>query len=73
MTPRPGAAARGERHYMTKLTEADVRLIRQAVAERRRLLQEARKLSNAALARAMEVKPQTIANIVAGRVWGHVR
>lgn len=72
MTPRPGHAPRGEQHYLSSLTEDDVRLIKQALAERRRLAKAARELSNRQLAAKMECSPQTIANIAAGRTWSHV-
>lgn len=63
---------RGEKHYRAKLTADDVRLIRECVQERERILAEARKFSNAALAEKFNVQPVTIENVANFRRWVHV-
>jgi len=64
--------SRGESHYACKLTTAEVELIRAAAEERRRLLDEARKLSNRALAEKMDTSVSNIERIISwsARKWG---
>ena len=64
--------SRGESHYACKLSTADVELIRAAADERRRLLDEARKLSNKALAEKMGTCVSNVERIVSmsARKWG---
>jgi len=52
--------ARGEELPQTKLTDDDVRLIRELVAEREKLLHQAKKLTNAVIANKFDVHPNTI-------------
>lgn len=61
---------RGENHYACKLTDDDVRLVRECVALRKHHLAEAKKLSDAALASKFEVHRRTIYKIssFAGRI-----
>ena len=66
-------SASGEAHYLAKLTDQDVRLIREAAIERRRLRQEAARLSNAALAEKFGVKLGTILSVLSFNSWRHVR
>lgn len=63
---------RGEQRYNAKLTAADVRLIRELVAERRRLLNEAKRLSDKEIARKFEVHPGVIWKVSARASWIHV-
>lgn len=65
---RVTASAQGR----TKLTADDVRLIRALVAERDRLLAEARKLSDRELARKFEVHKNTIQKACRFGSWAHV-
>lgn len=62
--------ARGEAHYNAKLSDDDVRLVRACVAERQRLLREARELSDAKLAEKFGCHPNTIWKIASysGRI-----
>lgn len=55
------------------LTDDDVRLIRAAADERRRLMAEAAKLSAAALAEKFGVSRFTIENIIARKSRGKVQ
>jgi hypothetical protein len=55
-----------------KLTADDVRLIRELVAERERLLAEAARLSNAAIAEKFEVHENTVWKVTRGAGWIHV-
>ena len=63
---------RGEDHHCAKLTDEDVRLIRQCVIERERLREQARQLSNESLSKKFEVSERTIERIVQNRGWIHV-
>lgn len=64
---------RGTDHPLSKLTDDDVRLIRECVAERERLREEARRLSNEALAEKFGVHHRTIERITQYRGWIHIR
>ncbi|MFN3836783.1 MAG: hypothetical protein ACK4MI_03625 [Brevundimonas sp.] len=57
---RHGTDARGEKQWMSKLTEADVRRIRSLNGKK----------SQAALAREYDVHPTTISDVMTGRRWG---
>ena len=59
----PERLPRGENHHQAVLTEAAVRAIR-ALADR---------VSQRALARRYRVSRRTIARVLAGRTWAHVR
>lgn len=61
--PGPGPS-HGETHYKSKLTAADVELIRAAGDERARLLAEARKLSNAELGKKFDVSKNCIDRVI---------
>jgi len=63
---------RGTDHPLSKLTDDDVRLIRECVAERERLREEARRLSNEALAEKFGVHHRTIERVTQCRGWIHV-
>jgi len=65
-------ARRGE-SCNAKLTEADIKLIRGAVIERNRLREEARRLSNKALAEKFSVHFRTIEKITSYETWSHIR
>ena len=63
---------RGSELPWAKLTEADVMLIRQIVAERERTKEQLRYVTNAALARKFGVHKNTIDRVSVGESWGHV-
>lgn len=63
---------RGEELPQSKMSAADVRLIREAVKERDRLKREASALSNCSLARKFGVHTRTIEKITQGYSWVHV-
>ena len=63
---------RGSELPQAKLTEDDVRLIRQAVEERERLRAEASRLTNKSLAGFFNVHQRTIDKITEGHGWTHV-
>jgi ribosome-binding protein aMBF1 (putative translation factor) len=56
---------RGEAHHLAKLTESDVRLIREAYASGG--------ISQRALASKFEVAPRAIAQVIHRESWSHVR
>lgn len=64
---------RGTDHPLSKLTDDDIRLIRECVAERERLINEARKLTNAKLAKKFDVHVNTIGRVTQFRGWIHIR
>ena len=61
----------GEDHYRAKLTNEDAQLIRDVVSYRRSLLDEARKISDAALAEKFGVTKSTINKVGKGHSWIH--
>lgn len=63
---------RGEDLPHSKLTEEDVRRIRDLMAERTLLYQRAADLSNRAIADKFGVHVRTIDRISTGESWGHV-
>lgn len=63
---------RGADLPQSKFNDDDVRLIRAAVRERKRLKREASALSNCSLARKFGVHTRTIEKIVQGETWVHV-
>jgi len=63
---------RGSELPWAKLTEADVALIRQIVAERENAKRQLQYVTNAALARKFGVHKNTIDRITNGESWGHV-
>lgn len=63
---------RGSELPQSKLTEHDVKLILDCVAERERLRDEANKLSNQALAEKFDLHIRTIEKITSRRSWIHV-
>jgi len=65
-------ARRGEALAWSKLTALDVHLIRQAVAERKRLKREASQLSNGSLARKFGVSKRAIDRVTNNETWAHV-
>jgi hypothetical protein len=65
-------ARRGEDLPWSKLTEADVLLIRKIVEERERTKQQLKYVTNAALARKFGVSLRAMDRVVTGETWGHV-
>ena len=63
---------RGADRYNAKLSEDDVRLIRALVAERERLLTEARKLTDAKIAAKFEIHENTVWKVRQKASWIHV-
>jgi len=63
---------RGSDLPWSKLSEYDVKLILQAVAERERLRCQANEMKNKALAEIFGVHERTIEKAVAGFTWSHV-
>lgn len=63
----------GSQRYNAKLTEADVRLIRELRAERERLLAQAKQLTDAKIAEKFEVHPNVVWKIGNFAGWIHVR
>jgi len=59
-------------HRTCKLTEDDVRLIRELTDERERLLTAASKVSDRALAEKFEVSKSTIHCIAKRYKWAHI-
>lgn len=65
--------ARGSELPQSKLTEDDIKLIWKCVNERKRLRDEANKLSNESLAQKFDVSLRTIDRITQRRGWIHIR
>ena len=63
---------RGSRHRNSKLTEDDVRLIRQLLDERAEHLRKAKELSARRIAEKFEVNVRTIDKIGYRESWIHV-
>lgn len=63
---------RGQDLPHSKLTDGDVRLIRQFVAERDRLKSQLKEMSNARLAAKFDVHVRTIDRVTANENWTHV-
>jgi hypothetical protein len=63
---------RGSARWNAKLTDDDVRLMRALVAERERLLTEARKLTDAKIAEKFHVHPHTVWKATKRDSWSHV-
>jgi len=63
---------RGEDLPQSRLTDDDVRAIRQLISERSELLRQARELSNRKIAEKFGVHFRTIDRIATGETWGHV-
>ena len=63
---------RGEELPQARLTEGDVRIIRELIEERVRLHKEARALTNKRIAEKFGVHIRTIDRINSGETWGHV-
>lgn len=66
-------APRGEDARAAKLTDDDIRIIRQLIADRDALRAEASKLRNKDIAKKFDVHPRTIDKISTRRTWGHVK
>ena len=66
------SAKRGEQLPQAKLTEDDVREIRQQVARRESLRAELSRLSNRSIAHRLGVHYRTVDKITAFETWGHV-
>lgn len=63
---------RGGKHCFAKLADEDIPLIRQLLAERERLLKEARKLTNEKIGAMFEVHKSTIAGVANFSNWSHL-
>ena len=63
---------RGEELPHSKLTDDDVRSIREMMTERSELYRRAASLSNRAIAAKFDVHVRTIDRISNGETWGHV-
>jgi hypothetical protein len=70
--PLPVNPQRGTDRWNAKLSEDDVRLIRDLVAEREALRAEVRKLTDAKIAEKFEVHPNTVRKLCQGGSWIHV-
>lgn len=55
-----------------KLTEEDVRLIRELTLARRRMLEQASNLTYERLAEKFGVSKRSIRRVIDGETWGHV-
>ena len=64
---------RGTDLPQSKLTDADIRKIRELIALRSRLLKEAREITNKKLAESYGVHYRTIDRIATGETWSHVK
>lgn len=62
---------RGSQLPQSRLTEDDVRLIRQLVEQRDELIRRARELTNARIAEKFDVHRRTIDRVTSGEGWGH--
>jgi len=63
---------RGEELPQSRLTDDDVRTIRELIDQRSELLRQARELSNRKIAEKFGVHFRTIDRIATGETWGHV-
>lgn len=63
---------RGQDLPQSRLTEDDVRTIRELIDQRSELLLQARELSNRKIAERFGVHFRTIERIATGETWGHV-
>jgi len=70
--PRAFNPQRGSDRWNAKLTPDDVRLIRGLVAERERLLSEARKLTDAKIAEKFDIHENTVWKVRQKSSWFHV-
>ena len=64
---------RGMALPQSKLTDDDIRKIRELVALRAKLLKEARDITNKKLAESYGVHYRTIDRIASGETWGHIK
>lgn len=67
-----GVPNRGEKHHSARLTEGDVRLIRELFAERRRLLAKADELTMDRIGEKFGVAGRTVRDIIYYETWRHV-
>jgi len=65
-------ALRGQDCAAAKLTDENVRFIRRMVERRKRLRDEANRLSNKGLAKILNVHYRTVDRVIAGENWTHV-
>lgn len=65
-------ARRGEQLSHAKLTDDDVRLIRDFVDEREKLKARLKGMTNASIAEKFGVHTRTIDRVTTGENWGHV-
>lgn len=63
---------RGEQLPQSKLTDEDVKIIRELVEYRDKIKKELSGLTNSALAEKFDVSQRTIDRITAGYGWAHV-
>lgn len=65
-------AVRGQDHYRARLTDDDVRALRQIAAERRELLDRLAAISNRALAEKFGVTAACVERVIYGQTWSHI-
>ena len=65
-------AVRGQQHYRAKLTDDDVRALRQIVADRRQMAARLAALSNRALAEKFGVTTACVERVIYGQTWSHI-
>ena len=63
---------RGSELPWSRLTESDVRLIRELIADREATKAQLRELTNAKIAEKFGVHVRTIDRVANGENWGHV-
>lgn len=63
---------RGEKHHLSKLTDDDIKLLLACKAERDRLLEEAKKLTNKQLAAKFDIHERTVERVFYRGGWAHV-
>lgn len=72
-TERPyGCMPQGSRHHAAKITEEDVKLIRELDQERRALEAKVKGLSQSAIADKFNISKQRVWEICSGGGWSHV-
>ena len=65
-------AVRGQDHYKAKLTDEDVRALKQIAADRREMMGKLSAMSNRALAQKFDVSERCIERVIYGQTWSHV-
>lgn len=62
----------GSKHHASKLTEDDVRMIRELDQERRQLEEKVRSLSQRSIADKFNISKQRVWEICSGEGWSHI-